>query len=74
MNLLIDLTPNNIGMIAAWKWANNKIEKNKISSKPQFIYNLNKKLFSSYLCRERYHCPMTIIIIVRTKGKAGYLV
>ena len=29
---------------------------------------------SSYLSRERYHCPITIIIIVRTKGNAGYLV
>ena len=29
---------------------------------------------SSYLSRERYHCPITIISIVRTKGKAGYLV
>ena len=28
-NLLIDLIPNNIGIIAAWKWAKNKIEKNK---------------------------------------------
>jgi len=26
LNLLIDLIPNNIGMIAAWKWAINKIE------------------------------------------------
>ena len=43
LNLLIDLTPNNIGMIAAWKWANNKIEKNKINSQTQFIYNLNTK-------------------------------
>jgi len=33
LNLLIDLVPNNIGMIAAWKCANNKIEKNKINSK-----------------------------------------
>ena len=33
LNLLIDLIPNNIGIIAAWKWANNKIEKNKINSK-----------------------------------------
>ena len=32
-------------MIAAWKWANNKIEKNKISSQPQLIYNLNTKNF-----------------------------
>ena len=37
LNLLIDLIPNNIGSIAAWKWANNKIEKNKINSKTQFI-------------------------------------
>ena len=47
LNLLIDLIPNIIGMIAAWKWANNKIEKNKIKfsnlihlkfkSKNQFI-------------------------------------
>jgi len=28
----------------------------------------------SYLRRERYHCPITIINIVRTKGKAGYFV
>ena len=28
----------------------------------------------SYLRRDRYHCPITIINIVRTKGKAGYLV
>jgi len=27
-----------------------------------------------YLSRERYHCPITIIKIVKTKGKAGYLV
>ena len=32
------------------------------------------KPISSYLRREIYHCPITIIIIVRTKGKAGYLV
>ena len=28
----------------------------------------------SYLSRDRYHCPITMINIVRTKGKAGYLV
>ena len=28
----------------------------------------------AYLRRDRYHCPITIINIVRTKGKAGYLV
>ena len=36
--------------------------------------NLNKKLVSGHLSRERYHCPITIINIVRTKGKAGYRV
>ena len=30
--------------------------------------------FPSYLSREIYHCPITIIKIVKTKGKAGYLV
>ena len=37
LNFLIDLIPNNIGIIAAWKWAKNKIEKNKINSQTQFI-------------------------------------
>ena len=74
LNLLIDLIPNTIGMIAAWKWANNKIEKNKINSQTQFILNLNIKPISSYLRREMYLCPINIISIVRTKGKAGYLV
>ena len=32
------------------------------------------KSISSYLRREIYHCPTTIISIVKTKGKAGYLV
>ena len=27
----------------------------------------------SYLRRDRYHCPIIMINIVRTKGKAGYL-
>ena len=61
-------------MTAAWIWANNKIEKNKINSQTKFILNLNIKTISSYLGREIYHCPTTIISIVRTKGKAGYLV
>ena len=74
LNLLIDLIPNNIGIIAAWKWANNKIEKNKINTWTQFIKNLNTKPVLGYLSRERYRCPITIIKIVRTKGKAGYLV
>ncbi len=74
LNLLIDLIPNNIGIIAAWKWANNKIEKNKINTRIQFIKNLNTKPVLGYLSRERYHWPITIIKIVRTKGKAGYLV
>ena len=30
LNLLNDFIPNIIGMTAAWKWANNNIEKNKI--------------------------------------------
>ena len=70
----MDLIPNNIGIIAAWRWANNKIEKNKINSQTQFIWNLKIKNMFSYLRRDRYHCPITIINIVRTKGKAGYLV
>ena len=74
LNFLIDLIPNNIGMTAAWKWANNKIEKNKINSQTQFIWNLKTNTMLGYLSRERYHCPITIINIVRTKGKAGYLV
>ena len=74
LNFLIDLIPNNIGIIAAWKWANNKIEKNKINSQTQFIWNLKIKNMFSYLRRDRYHCPITMINIVRTKGKAGYLV
>ena len=74
LNLLIDLIPNNIGIIAAWKWANNKIEKNKINTLTQFNKNLNTKPVLGYLSRETYHWPITIIKIVRTKGKAGYLV
>ena len=31
LNLLNDFIPNNSGMIAAWRWANSKIEKNKIN-------------------------------------------
>ena len=37
LNLLIDLIPNSIGIIAAWKWASNKIEKNKIKSQTKII-------------------------------------
>ena len=74
LNFLIDLIPNNIGINAAWRWANNKIEKNKINSQTQLIYNLKTKTMFSYLRRDRYHCPITMINIVRTKGKAGYLV
>ena len=74
LNLLIDLIPNNIGIIAAWRWANNKIEKNKINTLTQFNKNLNTKPVLGYLSRERYHWPITIIKIVRTNGKAGYLV
>ena len=32
------------------------------------------KKCSIHLSRDRYHCPITMINIVRTKGKAGYLV
>ena len=39
LNLLKDLNPKTIGMAAAWKWANNNIEKNKINS--QTIFNKN---------------------------------
>ena len=45
LNFLNDLIPNNIGIIAAWRWANNKIEKNKINSQTQFIWNLKTKPF-----------------------------
>ena len=42
-----------------------------IKSIDKFKY---KKSVSDYLRRDRYHCPITMINIVRTKGKAGYLV
>ena len=74
LNLSNDLKPNKIGITAAWIWANTKIELNKINSQTQYILNLNMKQVSSYLSREIYHCPVTIINIVRTKGKAGYFV
>ena len=35
---------------------------------------LIKKPFSGYFRREKYHWPTIKISIVRTKGKAGYLV
>jgi len=74
LNFLIDLIPNNIGIIAAWKWANSNIKKNKINSQTQFIWNLKTKTMFIYLSRDRYHCPINMINKVRTKGKAGYLV
>ena len=74
LNFLIDLIPNNIGIIAAWKCANNKIEKNNINSQTQLIKNLNIKTVLGYLSKDKYHCAITMINIVRTKGKAGYLV
>ena len=74
LNFLFDLIPSNIGIIAAWRWAKNKIEKNTINSQTQFIWNLNTKNMLSYLRRDIYHCPTIMINIVRTKGKAGYLV
>ena len=33
-----------------------------------------QNLVWAYFSREIYHCPITIIKIVRTKGKAGYRV
>ena len=33
-----------------------------------------KNPVSAHFSREIYHCPITKINIVRTKGKAGYLV
>ena len=38
------------------------------------FYNLKIKQCSGYLSRDKYHCPITMINIVRTKGKAGYRV
>ena len=72
LNLLTDLIPNIIGTNAAWKCANSKIEKNKINPNTKLTLNLKQTL--SYLRREIYHWPITIINIVSTKGKAGYLV
>ena len=74
LNLLIDLIPNNIGIIAAWKWANNKTENNKIKSKTKISKIQIQELAYAHLSKEIYHCPTTMISIVRTKGKAGYLV
>ena len=74
LNLLIDFIPRNIGINTAWKWAKNRIGKNKI------ILYLNQNQFKlkiyylNYLKSEIYHCKTTMISIVRTKGNAGYLV
>ena len=46
----------------------------KTNSQTQFIWNLKTNTMLGYFSRERYHCPIIIINIVRTKGKAGYLV
>lgn len=73
LNLLIDLIPRKNGIITAWICAKNKIEKNKLIFKPHQRPNLNWKSFI-YLKRDKYHCKTTSIIIVRTKGKAGYRV
>ena len=70
LNLLNDLIPNIIGIIAAWRWAINKIEKNKTN----YHTSLNIKLNIIHLSNEIYHCPITMISIVSTKGKAGYFV
>ena len=48
--------------------------------KTKWILQLNsseiyrQKPCAAYPSKDRYHCPITIINIVRTKGKAGYLV
>ena len=57
MNLLIDLMPNTIGIIAAWKWANNKMEKNKINSQTLLVLNLDKK--NSFKLSEERDVPLT---------------
>ena len=49
--------PNTIGIIAAWKWANNKIEKNKINSQTLLVLNLDKK--NSFKLSEERDVPFT---------------
>ena len=49
--------PNTIGIIAAWKWANNKIEKNKINSQTLLVLNLDKK--NSFKLSEERDVPLT---------------
>ena len=49
--------PNTIGIIAAWKWANNKIEKNKINSQTLIVLNLDKK--NSFKLSEERDVPLT---------------
>ena len=49
--------PNTIGIITAWKWANNKIEKNKINSQTLLVLNLDKK--NSFKLSEERDVPLT---------------
>ena len=65
LNLLIDFIPNTIGTTTACKWAKNNKEKNNLTPIKCRVLN--------YLKREKYHFAITTNIIVRTKGKAGYL-
>ena len=51
-----------------------KLKKTKWILKLNSIKIRNTKKILGYFSRERYHCPITTINIVRTKGKAGYLV
>jgi len=46
----------------------------KVKYKSKSDRILRQKPCSGYPSRDRYHCPITKINIVRTKGKAGYLV
>ena len=72
LNFLIDLIPRNNGITIAWKCAKNKIDKNKLTLNPYLIIIWIGKVVI-HLKREIYHFKITIINIVSTKGKAGYL-
>ena len=50
-----------------------KLKKTKLILKIILQKKIQKEVLG-YLSRERYHWPNTMINIVRTKGKAGYLV
>ena len=50
-----------------------KLKKTKSILKLNLYEIKRQKPCSGYQSRDRYHCPITMISIVRTKGKAGYL-